>query len=475
MNCQEMTSYISTISQKSDAFDKESTKLEAKKPLEIKAEIDSIIHEIWRRISPTEKFVKLLENPAVWEKYDNGVVITKNESNGEKRIIYPHDLETIENIFGKFKYTGNITSEHYQDFISFLETFKTWLASHFESICPTEARKPSLGFGYEAEEFLMTLNSFFLRRTMKPESVITIKNLPEKLQYGFASNFSAGKIIIDKVDKVVGAHMSGGEIVIEKAGFAAGDQMTGGRLTIGEDTGPTGYSMKGGKIVVERNITEDNSGSPFAYESTHGTIVANIVESESAGCGSWTDILINKAMKGKIGEGKGGGAMIVNRAHGDLGRPDGYNRKECFATLLVGEYDDNHAQWSNFETYSYDDKDKNYRDLRKQEVVSSYIANDEELTEFKKKRCGLVIINKFSNIEENITEGMDGGIVVLEQLPTSELGKGMNRGAVVIDIPGITKERIRKVLSKDRDYGLILMRVPDPDDQRKTKLMDVED
>ncbi|MCX6808160.1 MAG: hypothetical protein NTW50_00640, partial [Candidatus Berkelbacteria bacterium] len=56
----------------------------------------------------------------------------------------------------------------------------------------------------------------------------------------------------------------------------------------------------------------------------------------------------------------------------------------------------------------------------------------------------------------------------------SELGKSMNRGAVIIDIPKIRREEILAVLSKDRDYGLILQRVPDPDDPDKTKLVDVE-
>jgi formylmethanofuran dehydrogenase subunit C len=472
-----MTSYVSTISHKRVAFDKEFSKLEAEKPLEIKAEIDSILHEIWRRISPTEKFIKILKDPAVWDKFDSNVKVEHSKNSGEKDWMnYPINLEEIEEIFGNFDYKGSLSNEHYADFVSFLNTFKEWVMTHIESLRPE-----GVEYFWDNQEsishsIIRGLNSIFLEKTMKAESSLVLNDLPKELTaYTFGAKLKTGRIEIDEVDNGLGQEMSGGEIVAKKAGTHAGSGMTGGRLAIGEVCGTTGSSMQGGKIVVERSVSKDESGCPFAYESDHGTIIANIVEDEVAGCGSWTDILINEAKRGKLGAGKGGGTLIANRSHGELGRPDGYSRKECFATLLVGEYDDGYPQGSNFETYSYNDNNKIYIDLRKREVVSSYIANDEELTEFKKKRCGLVVVNKYSDIQQNITDGMDGGIVVLKQLPTSELGKGMNRGAVVVDIPGITKERIRKVLSKDRSYGLILMRVPDPDDPKKTKLIDVED
>ncbi|MCX6808295.1 MAG: hypothetical protein NTW50_01335 [Candidatus Berkelbacteria bacterium] len=455
MNCQEITSKIDDIFKEISNFDINIRKspIVVGEIMKSRESVVLITNEILNSFDPAIMFIEKLKDPATWERFDSKIEITK--VNDKNRISCQESDEFVEDIFAQLGYYNSIRSESFASLIKYLDSIKSWLCDHLESLKNDNDSDFFSDPKFETYNLLKSMCNIFLCKTMKPDSDICVENLPEEMAGSFARSLAAGRIVLDSASKHLGVFMSGGEIVVKNGGTQAGEHMWGGRIIITKQTsGATGYSMKGGKIYVNRHLlsSDEIGDSPFGYESDHGTLICKYDGVRCAGVHSGTDLFIDQEMGAEMGLQKSSGVIIANKTDDCLGRPRSGSRAtwQLFGTLYAGQYTDTAPERSEIETFTFDHQLGQYIDLR-QKQNAPIVSDDESLAQFKAKRCGLVVVESLANIKENITDGMDGGIIVLKELPKSELGKSMNRGAVIIDIPKIRREEILAVLSKDRD------------------------
>lgn len=308
--------------------------------------------------------------------------------------------------------------------------------------------------------------SAFIRKTLKPNQKLDLRgmrNLPNII----GIRFQEGQLILDDCEDI-GWEMEGGEIIAIEANTDVGECIAGGKIKVGSASSFVGSNAIGGKIIVgkaEGLVGLRANGGAITLEEGTGEIGA---QSKNA-------IFVRKAGD-SIGAGKSGGVLIVEEAGDLIGRDPSAGRGVGQGTLLVTRFTDREINKSEQVTIRYDEESCTYKEIRSGAEIDSQIIRDGNVIKiFKGFGVNLVIIDDMSIINENPTDGMHGGILVLRDLPEGELGKNMKNCAVIVEVDK-DPEEVKKLIDKDRKpgEGLILMRVPDPNRSGKTMLIDLE-
>lgn len=258
------------------------------------------------------------------------------------------------------------------------------------------------------------IHSVFLNKFLKSDTVLNIKKtIPKELEDYFGCFLMRGKISVEKVGDRLGTSMFGGVIKADIAGDWACD------------------GIKGGVVIIKK------AGYNLASRMDGGTVYAK-----------------------------------------EVGDSPGNNKED--GTLLVEKWKMQYAYFHE-KTYFYNNQDQNYYDLPVYYATADdakiYPLKEKdlsfELESFKDEKEGLRIIESLPPNPSSITEDMKGGILVLRQAPTHNIGEGMEDGILIIEDLATSKEEVRKRLSPHRKGGVIMMRVPDPYNPGETILEEV--
>lgn|GEM_PF-1614768 len=456
MNCGEITKRVNRLATISEKI--QGGKVEALALLSLQNNAEEVIEEIYDHVGLSGVLSTELNREENWQKL--GAYFESKSGN-----LFSEDFfQRLNEFFNIKKFYIEVNDYDYERFIRKLVN-NDFVRQKFEQYYPPNR------FSTPKWDFLILLrliNSLYLTIGLNQDAQLSVRDLPEELKNSYGCFMARGIINLDKGGDGCGLEMSGGRLNIEETTGRVGEEMSGGIIDVGVTSRETGYHMSGGKIIVGKHI-----GGNFGYESDHGVLVCEETDNAAGPC-STTDILINKAGD-NLGANKNGGVIVANYAGFSIGRFQNSDPwKRDVVTILVGEYKDTIALESKMRTFKRD-SDGRYFGLNASKPDNN-ISTDSELSEFKSGKSGLVIIDDPDLYDQNITEGLQGGIIVLRKLPKDGLGKGIKSGVVIIEIPGITKEEIKSRMSSERqyDHGLILMPVDDPEHPGKTKLVDVE-
>lgn len=253
---------------------------------------------------------------------------------------------------------------------------------------------------------LPIINSVFLNKYLKPGSTLTIKNE-----------------LPDKLKLFFASHLKHGRINIDidDIGLDAGMEMQGGVLNIKKSTRGAGKYMKGGVIVVKEGsgkIGHDMAGGVICVVKSQGTLIDHIRD----------------------------GRIIIGESHPDDRYESVLSKYICQYISVINQYDQyGHIDWE---------------------------VHNQEALEFV-LRLGDMIISIHESESKNIsnpTKGMKGGVVLLYKVYQETLGEGMEGGVLIIEDNTISKEEVKKRIVYGRQGGVIMMRVPDPNDPNTTFL-----
>lgn len=275
---------------------------------------------------------------------------------------------------------------------------------------------------------LPVIHSVFLNQYLESDTVLNTKGeLPEELSFAFGCFLERGRINVEKVRHGAGHGMKGGFLNITKhAGSNLGSEMTGGVINAKEAEDFVGSMMKGGVINVF--TAKDYVG----FRMKGGVI--NIDK-----CGNEL---------GKEGE---GGTILLNRDEA---------------------LDSNRAQIFLNNGISFCQYSQKYRIYFEERTGSVEIHDREELMKFFEEKKGIGIL--LDNQVPFPAQGLKGGILVFHQLPEENVGEGMEDGLLILENPEISKKEVKERLSTKRKGGLVMMRVLNPLDLPMTILKIVE-
>lgn len=281
---------------------------------------------------------------------------------------------------------------------------------------------------------------------------------------------NGGELEVDKAGAHFGYKMERGILRAEVAGKAAGSGMSGGEIFVNFCDEMAGYMMTGGRIYI-KSVANTRLG----VLSGGGAIFASYVNGEFGNHSIMTNFVIEDAHR--LPDSKDGGVVVINEvgieAHKTIFR--GY-------TALVNHFKDSNfnldataRRYVKGKVFGYSDEMDSYFEYDEGEKIV-YPKTDAELDAWKAQKGGLCVVEDISTFKKLVTEGMEDGIMVIRTANLSDnIGIGMKGGVIIFDHPDLTLESAREKVIHD-SYGdsVILIRVQDPEEMSKTKLIEVK-
>lgn len=413
----------------------------------IKDELSQKIEELENQISPLKRFLNELAKPQTWEDI-KGLYRKEIDSGAWENVHADHPdgfFHNLEKMFSKAP-RGSIDNRgEYEDFLgkfltsnieaklaevdecikdAFLEIDPDWM-SDYDNYIKEKGGK-----------FLLSaLHSVFLNKYLSNDAVLTFDRPPESLYDNFGCYLERGTFNITQAGDYAGLCLNGATLNIEVVGKELAQLMKNGVVRAKHAGYGPGMIMYGGTLRVTESVGPEFAG----YAGGSAVILADKIHDIDLKA----NVTAHKALDSFTA------LMLIDRKDTVIKDEGVYNAN------YHGDYWDTESVWPASE-------------IRSLEEYTSYIQTYKE----KKK---LVMVNLES--DQNLTEGLDGGIVVFFKAPKKEIGRGMSGGAVILEDEDLSVEEAKKRISKeDRTGGIILMRVPDPspDDPRRTKLIDLE-
>ncbi len=307
--------------------------------------------------------------------------------------------------------------------------------------------------GYDLESMQEIFNNKFysnlllsktINQSMEADTELRCEELPPYLENYFGIGLQKGKISVNKTGNQLGMLMSGGQIEASEAGDYAGEYMRGGVLKLGNCGNELGMFAPDGVIYVTGDVKSfgDTGGSTYKV-----VIIAESATSPSSPNSDAVTLVSKDYIDG-----------LESRR--DLG-----NNKYSYCTIY------------------YNPEVNHYYRANTTKMAIDFIFDSSSLQEFKTKdtnnygeRANIGILNTPRIIDAAELSGMKKGLLICNDLPKGELGEGVTGGVIIINDLEKTPDEVRSQISKNRKPGdgLILMRVPDPENEGKTKLIDLE-
>jgi len=300
------------------------------------------------------------------------------------------------------------------------------------------------------------INSAFLELFLEEKQTLDLSDfdLPWQVSENFGLGLNRGEIKIKKAGQYAGAWLHGGEIQVEVAKDFAGFEMEGGKIVAKKVGDFAGAGMKAGCLVAEK------SGQMPGVEAKGGTIY--VYESGN-----------------RAGERAEGGTFVVEQGFGIASSIA--SNKPYFITGEMSTFSSSYRDYPEQaicydEDSEYPEKSEYLDRLQRSPVL---ITSSKQLEVFRNASNGVVAIPNFegSPVNENTPElckGMNGGAMVFKTAPEANIGEGMEGGILIIEDRNISIEELRSRISPGKKGGLILLRVPDPERSTRTRLVDVE-
>ncbi|MCX6808293.1 MAG: hypothetical protein NTW50_01325 [Candidatus Berkelbacteria bacterium] len=364
-------------------------------------------------------------------------------------------------------FINHLNTERYNSFLNLLD-------QNVELV--SAATKKAAGYGrseiYGASYFSY-MNSAFLELFLGEETVEVDRPLPESIRDFFGANLSHGEISLREAGDYAGYKLNGGKLNICVAGNQAGTEMSRGRLRITSECGIWPGNRASGGLLELPDLVEHVSGG-----ATRGFVVkisktARPAQIKNGGAVYWigeqkrqlgistdTAIYIEKPgagieyFQGKAFKPKAPILLGQPYIKGVFGQPKLFDKTHSKGTI-----------------YYFDEEKKKYFSLDGERP--DMIITNEHLIAYAGNQ-NFAVIKHLQAITENPFEYMRYGIVVMYDLPERDIGKGMRGGILILEEAGATVESIKKRLFPYRNKGIIFLRVSDPDNPGKTKLVDVE-
>ncbi len=455
MNCQEITKVIETLSVKKKSFDiaMNQDSLRIDEALGIKEFVENLtcIDKVFLRDLEDKRGEIISDLKAYIDKLDD-------DDREEGEMLIPEIMARIASRFNRENLPAiKLNSKYYKRFL------KEYLRSRFYADIVKLADKYSFGSEVKGDMktiFAQIVNTIFLNLGCDGEKII-INDIPKPLSDYFVIGLDNPRadLQVVKAGNFFGAIMKNGSLKAVEAGDSAGISMTGGKIIIDHAGEGCGTSMKGGELVVLE------AGDNFCSSMDGGKAKANKI-----GDRAFTYMHGGSGYVEKAGEdccrGMKNGFVYFDEAVG-------------FGAIEGGE-----VLADKFETTA---DDRHPLSLEDNSLVPKYItpdgtglvelSGDNEIfysSLIQHKDQNSFIITADAELKDtNPTAGLQRNLIVLRQR-VDNIGYLMTGGAIVLEIEDLTIEEAKSLISKDKTGGLILMRVADPENPGKTKLIDLE-
>ncbi|MCX6809038.1 MAG: hypothetical protein NTW50_05245 [Candidatus Berkelbacteria bacterium] len=432
-----------------------------------KSEINQDVAEIEGEfIYLGRQFIKVLEDDETWGEImkvcdEIESVMLKKMTSDDVELLYRDKIREILN--GKDFVPGKLTTRAYKDFASRLESGRVSRLI-WESLL---GQSPFVDMG---EKLISIFHTLFIEKYIeKGKSLFADTKAPA--YFGIGLN-AKENIIFNESDFAFGYKLNGGSIEAIGAGPDTGYAAIKGRIKIydlellsdNQSERAIG-TMAESKVVFEigtarSNIEISDSGATFYIRYTDANV-------KILGLRGKTPTLYIKSLRlNKVGE-----SLLT--AHSSNIRTD----TGAMAQILLGEYGPNTimgGEWRNI--YFYDESVGRYFELSSPRASQArFVTSEREFRKhLEKKMPRLVMIASNDGLLANPTYQMDHGIRVSKIMPKSLIGEGMTGGILILEVPGLTQEDARARLCPEREGGLIFIRERDPDNPKKTKLLEVK-
>lgn len=447
-------------------------KVDQSAALSLKSDIENKIEAIYEKIGPETFFMDQIRDEEKWKRVFECFAQPPN--------IY--ELREYKKMFSLFCYFSSeieLTDRSISNF------WRLFLSDPFIIKKKKQLFAKRKGSYREGDE--TRLNAFFqalfVNKFIKDDTILNFSDFPKEFSKFVGAYLGRGTLIADKVDTGCGHRATGGSICVNTAAQFAGDYATNLNLKIDEAFGMNGSLWQKGKLKIGKH-TERGLG----YRQKSGFIQVdtaqdNLVEAMTGG------VLLCKKAGDNLGTSASGGVIICDDAGRNIGDYSKSSTPET-ATFLLKKYEsissDCRAQVFMYEENGIYNQWDNVRGPGYWHIVVPLISGSHD-DDFKKDGSGLYIVRKGISSESlgenyisDLLDGLKGGIVVLREseIPKN-LGQGMIDGAVIIENylvqskEGLTE--LKNKICKEREGGVILARVVDPEDPKKTILIDLED
>lgn len=396
-------------------------------------------------ISPVRSFLKELEKPGVIEKIR--AIVEQERGDGER-------FRLVSALFDKLPSGLIFDDTVYKDFLE-----EIGFDSNYATDIINECERISDDFNYD---IINHLNSVFLNKFMKSDSVLTMDDLPPRLSYyGFGSYLEKGTIKLKNAKRGLGHGAKKTTFIAERTGDHPGVASQDCRFSIGEISG---------------SIEELGRRTRIECQEFSGKLHS---------CQEKATISVNKEFRGDFGLQNKNISMFCNRSVLNVYNYNPSNTfisndaKKVFVTDTPGVTLLKHKLNDSKRSYYYDDSSRQYIPMKDSEQPPKVLDNPAEIAtevlDFEGN--GIGIIDDYSGFADNQNPCIQitHGILVLRKLDDRfPVGEGTSGGAIIIDVPKLSPEEAKQKISKNRPGGLILMRMRDQNDPGTTKLIDLE-
>ncbi|MCL5411089.1 MAG: hypothetical protein M1324_04625 [Patescibacteria group bacterium] len=201
-----------------DSADSDNIKNHSKTTVDLKEMVLETQREV---ISPVRSFLKELEKPGVIEKIR--AIVEQERGDGER-------FRLVSALFDKLPSGLIFDDTVYKDFLE-----EIGFDSNYATDIINECERISDDFNYD---IINHLNSVFLNKFMKSDSVLTMDDLPPRLSYyGFGSYLEKGTIKLKNAKRGLGHGAKKTTFIAERTGDHPGVASQDCRFSIGEISG----------------------------------------------------------------------------------------------------------------------------------------------------------------------------------------------------------------------------------------------